>query len=366
MIIRAALGDRIDLRRTGAHPDHWYPLAWSAEIRRGKLLARNFAGQPIVLFRGHSGAIHALEDRCAHRQVPLSAGMVEGDTLRCGYHGWRYNCAGACVDVPYLTQAQVPNGIRAYPVREVDGLVFIFPGNPALADARVPEGLGSVSNRAYKTRRLYRSVACHYTFMHENLFDMNHQFLHRSLMGQVKASCLGRRMGDDWCEVDYTFTRKAGRPNMGEDAIRNMLGRKGEGHDLMTIRTFYPYQSLKVWVKGGQPALDVWLCYTPQDLAQRTNRTFGYLSVKKSRVPGLTCLLWPLVSWFTDGIFRQDKHIVELEQAAHDVQGCCLNQEVFLPVLDVRAVLGRCGVRLSGTPAVSEANAEQRGHRLSF
>ena len=42
--------------------------------------------------------------------------------------------------------------------------------------------------------------------MHENLFDMNHQFLHRSLMGTIKATCLGRRQGEDWCEVDYTFT----------------------------------------------------------------------------------------------------------------------------------------------------------------
>ncbi len=51
--------------------------------------------------------------------------------------------------------------------------------------------------------------------MHENLFDMNHQFLHRSLMGSVKATCLDRRSGEDWCEVDYTFTRKAGRANDG-------------------------------------------------------------------------------------------------------------------------------------------------------
>jgi phenylpropionate dioxygenase-like ring-hydroxylating dioxygenase large terminal subunit len=182
--------------------------------------------------------------------------------------------------------------------------------------------------------------------MHENLFDMNHQFLHRSLMGSVKATCLERRGGEDWCEVDYTFTRKEGRPNMGENAIRNMMGKQDSAGDLMTIRTSYPYQSLRVWVKPGEPALDVWLCYTPMDAAQRTNRTFGYLSVKKAPIPGLTHLMWPLVTWFTEGIFAQDKRIVELEQAAHDAQGCCHNHEVFPPVLDLRAVLGRCGVRL--------------------
>ena len=84
--------------------------------------------------------------------------------------------------------------------------------------------------------------------MHENLFDMNHQFLHRSLMGSVKATCLGRRSGEDWCEVDYTFTRKAGRPNVGESVIRNVMSNPGGKGDLMTIRTSYPYQSLRVWV----------------------------------------------------------------------------------------------------------------------
>ena len=349
MTIRAAPGDRIDLRRTGANPDYWYPLAWTEEIGTGKSFACNFAGLPVVLYRGRSGALHALEDRCAHRQVPLSQGVVEGEALRCGYHGWRYDGAGACVDVPYLGRVRLPHGVRAYPVREVDGLIFIFPGNCALAGSRIPAALGSKSNPIYRTRRLDRLVACHYTFMHENLFDMNHQFLHRSLMGQVKAICVGRRSGEDWCEVDYTFTRRAGQPNMGENAIRNMLGRKRAGRDLMTIRTCYPYQSLKLWVKGDLPALDVWLCYTPQDLDQRSNRTLGYLSVKKSRIPGLTGLLWPLVCWFTEGIFRQDKRIVELEQAAHDAQGCCRNQEVFPPVLDLRDLLARCGTRLSGT-----------------
>jgi renierapurpurin 18,18'-hydroxylase len=346
MTIQRALGDRVDLRRTGAHPDHWYPLAWSDEIKPGKTLACRFAGLPIVLYRGRSGAVHALEDRCAHRQVPLSEGMVEGETLRCGYHGWRYDCAGACVDVPYLGEGRTANGVRSYPVREVDGMVLVFPGNAALAEARAPTALGSKANSAYKTRKLDRSIDCHYTFMHENLFDMNHQFLHRSLMGSVKATCLERRSGEDWCEVDYTFTRREGRPNMGENAIRNMMGKQGGGGDLMTIRTSYPYQSLRVWVKPGEPALDVWLCYTPMDAAQRTNRTFGYLSVKKAPIPGLTQLMWPLIHLFTEGIFRQDKRIVELEQRAHDAQGCCHNNEVFPPVLDLRGVLGRCGARL--------------------
>ncbi len=354
-VVPSGLSRSLDLRRIATHPDFWYPMAWSEDLKAGKTLARSFAGEPIVLFRGKSGQVFALEDRCAHRQVPLSMGVVEGETLKCGYHGWAYNCAGACIDVPYLGRERLPNGVKAYPAREVDGLIFIFPGNAALADERALTSLGSKANPKYKTRQLNREVACHYTFMHENLFDMNHQFLHRSLMGSIKAKCLGRRSGEDWCEVDYTFTRTGGSQSIGEAAILNVVRSKeaGENADLMTIRTGYPYQNLRVWVNGGEPVLDVWLGYTPLDKEQKTNRTFGYLSVRKPPVPGLIHLGWPFITWFTEGIFTQDKHIVEAEQQAHDAQGADWNNEVFPPIRDLRAVLARCGVPMDGSPATA-------------
>src|SRR5690242_21927247 len=63
---------KIDLRRTGINPDFWYPVAVAAKVRKGKTFAATFAGQRIALYRGESGTVYALEDRCAHRQVPRS------------------------------------------------------------------------------------------------------------------------------------------------------------------------------------------------------------------------------------------------------------------------------------------------------
>ena len=336
---------RVDLRRIGSHPDYWYPVAWSDELKAGKTLARRFAGEPIVIARAKTGEVFALEDRCAHRQVPLSQGVVNGCTIKCGYHGWAYNAEGKCIDVPYLGKDRLPNGVKGYPCREIDGLVFVFPGDPALAEARAPTVLGSALNKAYKTRRLNREVACHYTFMHENLFDMNHQFLHRKQMGMIKAKCLGKRSGADWCEVDYTFSRTEGTSTVGETAILGVMRKRGEGDntDLMTIRTGYPYQDLKVWVGDGEPVLHVWLGYTPLDAEQRTNRTYGYLSVKRPKIPGIIEAAWPFITMFTEQIFKEDKEIVEFEQAAHDAQGADWNNEVFPPIKDLREVLARCG-----------------------
>ena len=90
--------------------------------------------------------------------------------------------------------------------------------------------------------------------------------------------------------------------------------------------------------------LSVWLGYTPLDKAQRTNRTFGYLSVKRPKIPGLIDAAWPFITMFTEQIFKEDKEIVEMEQTAHDEQGSDWNNEVFPPIKDLREVLARCGV----------------------
>jgi len=344
--------DAFDLRRVGAHPDYWYPLAWSDELPAGKTLGRRFAGLPIVLYRGSSGQVFALEDRCAHRQVPLHLGEVTGDELKCHYHGWTYNCSGKCVNVPYLGGERLPNGVKSYPAREVDGLIFVFPGDPTVAESRVPAGLGCSQRKDYKTRRLNREVACHYSFMHENLFDMNHQFMHRKYMGSIRASCLGRDHGDNWAQVEYSFSRTSGKSSVAEQVIVDLMRKRSEAKkgfsDHMRIRTDYPAQSLKVWVGRDiqptqEPVLDVWLGYTPLDAQQRTNRTYGYLSVKKPRFPGLIHAVWPFVTWFTENIFREDKQIVEHEQRAYDAQGADWNNELFAPLRDLRMVLARCG-----------------------
>jgi len=352
-VVRAANSPKAsDLRRVGAHPDHWYPLAWSHELKAGRTLGRRFAGEPIVLYRGETGKVYALEDRCAHRQVPLHLGVVKGEQLKCHYHGWSYDCAGKCVSVPYLGKERLPNGVRSYPAREIDGLIFVFPGDPTLAESRLPGPLGSSQNTSYKTRRLNREVACHYTFMHENLFDMNHQFMHRRFMGSITAHCLGRAHGERWAQVEYSFSRTAGKQSMGEkvivDLMRNRRAPKKDFSDHMRIRTDYPSQSLKVWVgrditEQSEPALDVWLQYTPLDAEQRTNRTFGYLSVKKPGVPGLIHLVWPFVTWFTEHIFQEDREIVEFEQRAYDAQGTDWNNEVFPALRDLRGVLAANG-----------------------
>ncbi len=341
----AALGDA---RKIRIHPDHWYPVAWSTELKAGKTLAVRFSGEPIVLVRPKEGAVFALENRCAHRQVPLDAGVVSGCAIRCCYHGWTYDASGACIDVPYLGKSKLPNGVRAYPTREAAGLIFIFPGDPAKAADSFPD-LSAAEGTEYKTRRFGREVGCHYSFMHENLMDMNHQFLHRKQMGQIRPRYLGRKLGETWLEVQYTFARTAGKQPLGEAAVFGARRTtSGAFHDLMTIRTEYPYQTLRIIPSGGEhPVMDLWIVYVPLDAAQRTIRTFGLLSIRKPESllgrAGLTAG-WPLLVLFTERIFKEDRWIVEAEQRAHDAQGSNWNQEVFPVIRELTSLLATCGV----------------------
>ena len=342
-----------DLRRVASHPDHWYPVAWSRELKAGAVLATRFGADPIVLARPKDGgAVFALEDRCAHRQVPLSQGLLEGDTIRCGYHGWAYGCHGRCVDVPYLGKDKLPNGVRSYPVHESDGLILVFPGDPAKVASVPPPQLGRAADPKYKTRRFGRPVACHYSFMHENLMDMNHQFLHRKQMGQMVPRFRGRRQGEDWVEAKYTFARTGGKQPLGEAAIfgqRRGLSHDSADRDMMTIRTEYPYQTLRIVTSDADnPVMDLWIAYTPQDALQRTNRVFGLLSIQRPKIPGLLDAAWPFLVIFTERIFREDREIVEQEQAAHDAQGGDWNQEVFPVIRDLRKLLAERGAETIG------------------
>ena len=339
-----------DIRKTGIDPSFWYPVARSGQVKSGKTCAVLFAGEPIVLSRNQKGEPFALEDRCAHRQVPLSAGVAEDDCIRCGYHGWKFNHTGKCVSVPYLDKCSLrPRNVRSYPCREAYGFVFVYPGDMEKFPKAVFPEIPSAIDPHYKSRYLDRRVGCHFSFMHENLMDMNHQFLHRRFMGKIKTTLLGSRQGENWMEAEYTFSRSGGRQSLGEKFIMGKREVTNGARDRMIVRTDYPYQTLKFQTAGSQhPALDLWTVYVPLDKAQRTNYTYGLMMIRRpSTVPALLDLFWPFIVWFTNGIFAEDRHICELEQAAFDRQGADLNHEIFPVIRGLRKVLTENGVPLA-------------------
>ncbi len=347
-----------DLRRVGINPNFWYPVALARNVRKKETFAATFAGERIALYRGDSGTVYALEDRCAHRQIPLSMGVVEGDVLRCCYHAWAYRGDGRISQIPYLPRnaARPPRGVRAYPVREAYGLVFVFPGDPRHADEAALPALPEFDSAKHKTMTFSRTVNCHYSFMHENLLDMNHQFLHRGVVGRIQPTLLGYDTSPHSVEARYRFTHAGGKKNPGA----GLLATKGIGGtaspDVITIRTAYPYQTLQLVPENADlPAFSLWVAYVPEDAEQRTNHVYGLLMIEKPPIPGAIHLAWPLIRRFTERVFAEDRTAVEAEQRAWDEQGEDWNREVFPLINDVRHVLRTNGVPLRPGSALCAA-----------
>jgi len=92
------------------------------------------------MFRTTGGVPTAMEDRCAHRSFPLSAGRLDDDTIICGYHGLRYDAAGECVEIPSQVFCPKGIGVRSYPLVERgplsgDGSAKLASANPELIPA---------------------------------------------------------------------------------------------------------------------------------------------------------------------------------------------------------------------------------------
>ena len=243
--------------------------------------------------------------------------------IRCGYHGWRYDVSGAASTslIPGRTSGRMVFAPLSLP--RARRLIFVWPG---ASPRRSPRDADSArrSTDAYKTRRFGKHVACHDSFMHENLMDMNHQFLHRAHHRKDLPRYLGSPAGEHWMEVDYSFARTEGKPAdwRGADSQQPARPRRQVSRDKMTIRTEYPYQTLTDGHQGDEPVMHLWIAYTPIGADQKSNRTFGLLSVRRPKIPGLLDIAWPVLpSVYRSGFSPRTAKIVEMEQDAYDRQG---------------------------------------------
>ena len=91
-----------------------------------------------MLYRTSDGQAVVLEDRDVHRPYPLSLGRVEDDLIVSSYTGFAYAADGTCVRVPTQTEVPYDARVRAFPVREQDGLVWVWFAEAGLADLRKP------------------------------------------------------------------------------------------------------------------------------------------------------------------------------------------------------------------------------------
>ncbi len=156
-----AEAEYLDFARTGPGTlagrylrSFWQPVSRAVDLPAGKAVPVRLMGEDFTLDRGESGDTHLVDFRCAHRGTQLSVGWVEGDCIRCRYHGWMYDGSRQCVEQPGEDEAFASRvRIRSYPTQEYLGLVFAYLGageppplhrfpdfeRPGLIEAGMPE-----------------------------------------------------------------------------------------------------------------------------------------------------------------------------------------------------------------------------------
>ena len=156
----------------------WQPVCCSHELSVAQALPIRIMDEEFTLYRGESGAAHLVGYRCAHRGAQLSAGWVEGDFIRCFYHGWKYDGAGRCVEQPAEAEPFAPKvRVPAYPVQEYLGLIFAYfgEGEPPPLPRYPKMESADISLDVAGLRRI-----CNYFNNVENSLDSAHvRFVHR-------------------------------------------------------------------------------------------------------------------------------------------------------------------------------------------
>jgi vanillate O-demethylase monooxygenase subunit len=176
----------------------WYVAGWSHHFPSDRPVPRTLLGEPIVLYRQADGEIVALEDRCCHRLAPLSKGRVEGDDLRCMYHGLKFAPSGSCVDIPGQSVVPPHAKVRAYPAVERDCWVWLWMGDLALADpGLIPHALNH-GDPEWRMQTGELHYEANYQLINDNLLDLAH-------LSYVHANTLGRN-SMSWAESRPTVT----------------------------------------------------------------------------------------------------------------------------------------------------------------
>jgi phenylpropionate dioxygenase-like ring-hydroxylating dioxygenase large terminal subunit len=310
---------RQKVRAAGMNPDYWYPVEWDEKLAKGEVKEVKFWGKSIALFRGEDGKVRAVEDRCAHRQLKLSKGMVTGCTLTCTYHGWQYDGEGRVCDIPHdLFGNKMPQlQVGSYPVQVRYGIIWVFPGDAALAQTRrLPDIAELEGNDSWGTIPLDFTLSAHHSMVIDNVSDFSHAYLHRSSRPFTDAKLTKLESVGDSVTLSY-------ETKVGTGRISGLfVDRKEANTNAMDLAYEYPYQ----W-SNTDGKIKHWLFVLPVD--ERTTRAFFvfYFHPDVIKVPFIPVTLPKRVMHVIMRVAREvlvrpllseDKYAVEAEQEGYE------------------------------------------------
>ena len=167
----------------------WYFAGWASELESGNPLARTLLNEPVVIYRRQDGGVTAMEDRCCHRLAPLSLGRIEGDCIRCMYHGLKFDASGQCVEIPGQERIPADMRVRTYRLVEKQNVLWIWMGDPALAREEDILDWPYLDHPDWTYKQDYLHYDASYTLIVDNLLDFSHlAFVHEKTIGSMSLA----------------------------------------------------------------------------------------------------------------------------------------------------------------------------------
>lgn len=279
----------------------WYIAGRSRDLQK-KPLTSTILGQELVLFRLSAGRVGALTNQCAHRNMPLSAGRVEGEGLRCTYHGWKYSASGTCIDVPSLPDPGRMAGavlVRSYPVVESQGFVWVYmgQGEPRGGPFQFPHyGEKTWTSFCMTTRFEASASSCL-----ENFLDVSHTtYVHRGWFRSRRGTTVRARVRKSADGVKAEF--------LEEPEVHSVAGRllaPPGGRPLHTDRFIVPNISRVDYRFGGSRHFII----TSQCTPMADDQTMVY-TVVTFRCPALAPLIRLLFEALSRFVIKQDVEVL--------------------------------------------------------
>jgi phenylpropionate dioxygenase-like ring-hydroxylating dioxygenase large terminal subunit len=284
-------------RAAGLDPDRWYVVEHDSAIKKGQVKEVVFWKTPIALYRTEDGQLSAVQNRCPHRSLKLSHGVVDQCNLRCVYHGWAFDKQGKLVDYSHdsFGKPLLKTQLRTYPVQVRYGLIWLFPGDPALADERpipeIPELAGADLWANFAVDFTWKT---HHSMVIDNICDFAHAYLHRKYRPFVDAKLTHYESDADRVYLTYDAQMAAGRIS-GIFVDRNRVNTKS-----IELCYQYPYQ----WTNTGG-SIKNWSFMLPID--ERTTRAFFLFYFDSVKIPLLSV---KTPKWLTQMVLNIAKPLV--------------------------------------------------------
>jgi len=314
--------------------NYWYVGAYSDEVS-SKPLSRVLLGEPVVLYRTETGAPVALEDRCAHRLLPLSMGKVVGDAIQCHYHALEFDRTGTCIRIPGQDRIPPSMKVKSYPVVEKDNCVFIWMGDREDADvSKVPGLFGMLFQEGWGATKVHCHVEGNYQLVIDNLLDLSH-------LATVHASTVGSMHVADSAKVETERDDdrvKVSRWTMNVPAAKTyqQFGNYDSNIDRWQISEFFPPSYFRInngsAIAGtgaregkGQNPWDFWVCHGITPSTEYSTHYFWHLGHK----------IWTDNQADIKEFYEQCYGVVEEDIAVFQAQQKTINLDPTMPMREI-------------------------------